>query len=118
VYYVRFGNIPMLANQSASEIARSLLESDNKGQDMLGVLHKATEKGDISLFTTQNGYAGAEMAFGINDQAIGQELHGYAIQVYDPESTVGMKARILAIDAQKAKDARDRFVQSLEIKAS
>ncbi|MFH0884499.1 MAG: hypothetical protein V1861_02205 [Candidatus Micrarchaeota archaeon] len=115
VYYIRFGNIPLLANMSAPEIAKSFLESDNTGQDMMGVLHQSSDKGNISLFTTKNGYAAAEMTYVLKDPQITQALYGYAIQVYDPATTVSMKARILATDSQKAKEARDRFIESVKI---
>ncbi len=115
VYYIRFGNSSLLANQSASFIAQSFLESDNKGQDMLGVLHQAGDKSAISLFTTQKGYAAAGMDFIVKDENMTQGIFGYAIQVYDPASTVGMKARILATDSQKANETKERFLDSLEI---
>jgi len=114
-YYIRFGNIPLLANMSAREIARSFLESDNTGQDMMGVLHQSSDKSEISGFTTKNGYAAAEMTYALRDLQGTQALYGYAIQVYDPQTTVSMKARILGTDLEKAKAARDRFVDSVKI---
>jgi len=115
VYYIRFGNIPLLANKSAPEIARSFLESDNTGQDMMGVLHQSSDKSNISEFTTKNGYAAAEMTYALKDPQATQALYGYAIDVYDPQTTVSMKTRILGTDKEKAKAARDRFVDTVEI---
>lgn len=112
-YYVRYGNIS--TNLSAPLIAKAFLESDNKGEDMLGVLHQAASKGSISEYGTARGYGVADMTFKFADPKSGKELNGYAIQVYDPATTVGMKARILAADAQKALETRDRFVESLKI---
>jgi hypothetical protein len=115
VYYIRFGNIPLIANRSASEIAKSFLESDSGGEDMMGVLHQSSDKGNISLFTTRSGYAAAEMEFSLRGPQDTVILHGYAIQLYDPATTVSMKARVLAADSGKAKAARDRFVESVKI---
>lgn len=115
VYYIRFGNISMLANKSADAIAKGLLESDNSGTDVMGVLHQASDKSAISSFTSKNGYAGAEMTFVLKDPDGTQQIHGYAIQLYDARTTVSMKARVIGMDQATAKAARDRFVESAKI---
>lgn len=115
VYYIRFGNISLIADKSAETIAKSLLESDNSGQDVMGVLHQASDKGTITQFTSGNGYAGAEMTFTLTDPDATQKLYGYAIQLYDARRTVSMKARIIGMDMGTVKAVRDRFVGSARI---
>ncbi len=115
VAYIRYGNMTSsVSSMGATEIASGFLESDNTGEDTMGLLHLSTNKSGISSFTTAGGYGAADMTFQLEGDN-GQVLSGYAIQVYDPATTVGMKARVLAVDPEKAKETRDRFLSSLKL---
>jgi hypothetical protein len=101
------------ANMTAQEAAKSMLQADDAARDPMGVLDLVANRSEVMTSTSANGYGVAQMTF--NAPLGGKMLPGYAVQVYDPKTSISIKARIVDTNESAAKSAADRFVQSLKL---
>lgn len=83
----------------------------DKENDSLDMLDDAYSVGEVSTFTISRGVYAAEVPFKLR---IGDSsaYNGYALSIYVPDLSLHIKARILAIDPDRAEAIRDNFILS------
>lgn len=97
-----------------SQAAADFLAQDRKN-DPAGVLQLAYEIGDMATFGIARDAFAAEVPFKVRFSPSGRTYSGYALDVYIPERSLHAKVRILAIDEDRAKDMRDRFLLGFRV---
>ncbi len=96
----------------ASKAASDFLEQD-RTDDSAGVLDKADYAGNATVYSISRDAGAAEAPIRTHFGSLGSLFTGYAIDVYIPERSVLIRARILALDQSKADSMKQEFLLTL-----
>ena len=97
-----------------SKAASDILEMD-KVSDSAGVLDRASEIGDTTVFSIDRGTYGARAPFKIKVGDGNRTFSGYALSIYVPERSLHVKVRIFAVDPDKAEDIMQNFLLTFRL---
>ena len=79
------------------------------------ILQHATEYGDVSTYFIVRNAAVAEVPFKLRFPSSQVSYNGYAIDIYIPERSQHVKARILGIDQKKADQIKEDFLLTFRV---
>ncbi len=98
-----------------TKAASDFLQQDARDDPLGGVFEDAYETGPIKTFgIARDGFA-AQAPFKIRFGGSNRTYFGHAVDIYVPERSLLMKARILALDSEKADAIRDNFLLSFRL---
>lgn len=98
-----------------TKAASDFLLQDEHDDPLGGLLESAYEVGEVKTFgIARDGFA-AQAPFRIRFGNSNKSYSGHAISIYVPERSLHVKARIIALDSEKADSIRDNFLLSFRI---
>jgi hypothetical protein len=100
--------------ENPSVAASELLEEDRKS-DPAQILEDVETYGEVTTYSLSRDVYSSEAPISTTFSGSTKKFTGYAISMYAPERTLHLKVRVLARDATKAEDIRDRFISSFRI---
>jgi hypothetical protein len=113
VIIIAFVNLTGTDYGNPLDAAENTLTSDSNAiKDPLGLLHQATQKGDISKYESANGLATAERTFSIAKGNI--TLYGYALELYDDANKAAYGVRILSINQSQSQEMKNTFISTFK----
>jgi len=97
-----------------TEAVTTFIRQDRRN-DSAQMLSLAHELGDATTYSIARDVAVAEQSFRVRFSQNGNEYYGYALDMYVPERSMQIKARIVALSSTKAEDMKDRFLLSFRL---
>lgn len=100
--------------ETPSTAASDLLYADMK-DDPADILDQAHGLGNVSTYSISRGVYAAEVPFKLDYAYPDVAYTGYALNLFVPERSLHVKARLIAKDPSIAKEMRDNFLLSFRI---
>jgi hypothetical protein len=97
-----------------NKAASDLLEQD-RVSDPAGILDKAFEMGEITVFSLERAGYGARSEFKIKFGENGKTYRGHAVNLYVPERSLHVKMRVFALDPDKAEGIMENFLLTFRL---
>jgi hypothetical protein len=95
-----------------TKAASDFLQQDVKSDPAASMLSGAYERGGLTTFGIGRDGSGAQMDFRIRFSGSNKSYAGHAADIYVPERSLLVKARVIALDPQLASDIYQNFLLS------